>query len=76
MPAKLVAFLKIRDHRSDDTVCLVIGIQMLAPVNAGYLSVNHGLVRVQRRDDAHGFTIVDIRTILGLAYLIQQENRQ
>jgi len=44
LPAKLVALLKIRDYRSDDTVRRVAGVQMLTPVNSGRLSDLHGLV--------------------------------
>ena len=73
--AKLVALLKIRDYRSDDTVRRVAGVQMLTPVNSGRLSDQHGLVTVQMREDARGFKIVDIGTILGLAHLIQEEDR-
>jgi hypothetical protein len=76
LPAKLVALLKIRDYRSDDTVRRVAGVQMLTPVNSGRLSDQHGLVTVQMREDARGFTIVDIGTILGLAHLIQEEDRR
>jgi len=74
-PAKLVALLKIRDYRSDDTVRRVAGVQMLTPVNSGRLSDHHGLVTVQMREDARGPTIVDIGAILGLAHLIEEEDR-
>jgi len=46
---------------------------MLTSVNSGGISDQHGLVTVQMRQDAGVFTIVDIRTILGLAHLIQKE---
>jgi len=75
LPAKVVALFKIRDYRSNDTVRRVAGVQMLTPVNSGHLSNQHGLVTVQMREDARGFTIVDIETILGLAHLIQEEDR-
>jgi len=77
LPAKLVALLKIRDYRcgNRDTVRWVTGVQMLTPVNSGRLSDQHGLVTVQMREDARGFTIVDIGTILGLPRLIQEEDR-
>jgi len=52
----------------------VAGVQMLTPVNSGRLSDQHGLVTVQMREDARGFTIVDIGTILGLALLIPEED--
>jgi len=76
LPARLVALLKIRDYTSDDTVRQVASVQMLTPVNSGHLSDQHGLITVQMREDAQGFTIVDIGTILGLAHLIQEDNRR
>jgi len=76
LPAKLVALLKIRDPRSEDTVRRVAGVQLLTPVNSGRLSDLHGLVTVQMREDTGGFTIVDIGTILGLAHLIPEEDRR
>jgi len=76
LPAKLVALLKIRDYRSDDTVRRVASVQMLTPVNSGPLSDQPGLVTLQMREDRRGLTIVDIWTILGLAHLIQQEDRR
>jgi len=76
LPAKLVALLKVRDFRSDDTVRRVAGVQMLTPVNSGRLSDQHGLVTVQMREDARWFPIVDIGTILGLAHLIPEEDRR
>jgi len=77
LPAKLVALLKIRDYRSDNTVRRVAGVQMLmlTPVNSGRLSDHHGFVTVQMREAARGFTIVDIGTILGLAHLLLEEDR-
>jgi len=74
LPAKLVALLKIRDPRSEDTVRRVARVQLLTPVNSGRLSDLHGLVTVQMREDTRGFTIVDIGTILGLAHLIPEED--
>ena len=77
LPAKLVALLKIRDPRSEDTVPRVApGVQLLTPVNSGRLSDLHGLVTVQMREDTRGFTIVDIGTMLGLAHLIPKEDRR
>ena len=54
LPAKLVALLKIKDYRSDnsDTVSQVAGVQMLTPVNSWHLSDQHGLVIVQMRENA------------------------
>jgi len=51
LPAKLVDLWKIRDPRSEDTVCLVTGVKLLTPVNSGRLSDVHGLVTVQMRED-------------------------
>jgi len=76
LPAKLVAFLKIRDPRSEDTLRRVAGVQLLTRVNSGRLSDLHGLVTVQIREATRGFTIVDIGTILGLAHLIPEEDRR
>jgi len=75
LPAKLVALLKIRDYRSDDTVRRVAGVQMLTPVNLGCLWDLHGLVTVEMREDTPRVTIVDIGTILGLAHVIPEEDR-
>jgi len=74
--AKLVALLKITDYRSDDSVRRFAAVQMLTPLNSGRLSDQHGLVTVQMREDAGGFTIVDIGTMLGLPHLIQEEDRR
>jgi len=76
LPAKLLALLKIRDPRSENTVRQVAGVQLLTPVNSGHLSDLHGVVTVQMREDTRGFTIVDIGTILGLAHLIPEEDRR
>jgi len=76
LTARLVALLKIRDRRSKDTVRRVAGVQLLTPVNSGRLSDLHGLVTVQMMEDTRGFTIVDIGTILSLAHLIAEEDRQ
>ena len=76
LPPKLVALLKIIDYRSGDTVRQVASVQMLTAVNSGRPSDQHGVVTVQMRENAQGFTIVDIWTILGLAHLIQEEDRR
>jgi len=76
LPAKLVALLKIRDPRSEDTVRRVASFQLVTPVNSGRLSDLHGLVTVQMREDTRGFRIVDIGTILGLAHRIPKEDRR
>ena len=49
---------------------------MLSPVNSRRVSDVHGLVTVQQREDAPEFTIVDVRTILGLAHLIPEVDRR
>jgi len=76
LPAKLVVLLKIPHYRSNDTVRRVAGVQMLTPVNSRPLLDQPGLITVQMREDARGFTIVDIGTILCLAHLIQEEDRR
>jgi len=76
LPAKLVALLKIRDPRFEDTVRPVAGVQLLTPVNSGHLSDLHRWVTVQMRENHRGFTIVDIGTILGVAHLIPEEDRR
>jgi len=76
LPANLVALITIRDYISDDTVRRVAGVQLVTPVNSGHLSDQHGLVTVEIREDAPGFTIVDVGTILGLVHLIQEEDQR
>jgi len=76
LQAKLVALLKTRDPRCENTVRRVAGVHLLTPVHSGRLSDLHGLVTVQMREDTRGFTIVDIGTILGLAHLIREEDRR
>jgi len=75
LPAKLVAFFKIRDC-SQDTVRRLEGVQMLSLVNSGRPSDIYTLVTVQLREDAREFTLVDIGTILGLAHLIPEGDRR
>jgi len=78
LPAKLVVLFKLRDYTGDNTdpVRWVACVHMLSPINSGRLSDQHCLVTVQIREDARGFTIVDIGTILGLAQLISEEDRR
>jgi len=78
LPAKLVALLKIRDYRCDntDTVRRGAGVEMLTRVNSRRLPDQHGLVTVQKREYTRGFTIVDIGTILSLAHLIPEQDRR
>jgi len=75
LPAKLVSLFKIRAC-SQDTVRRLAGVQMLSPVNSGRPSDIHTLVTVQLREDAREFTLVDIRTLLGLAHLIPEGDRR
>jgi len=70
----IVVLFKIRDC-SQVTMRWLPGIQILSPVNSGGPSDIHSLVTVQLREDAREFTLVDIRTILGLAYLIPEGDR-
>ena len=76
LTAKLVALLKIREYRCDntDTVRRVAGVLMLTQVNSVPRSDQHGLVTVQMMEDARGFTIVELGTSLGLAHLIPKED--
>jgi len=53
----------------------VAPVHMLTLVNSGGLLDEHGLVTVQIREEARGFTIVDIGTILSLAHLIPEEDQ-
>ena len=76
LPAKLMAFFKIRDYISEGGVRRLASIQMLSAVNAGRPSDIHGLVTIQQREEAREFTIVDIGTILGLAHLILEADRR
>ena len=49
---------------------------MLSPVNSGWPSDIDSLLTVQVTDDAREFTLVDIKTILGLAHLIPEPDRR
>ena len=52
------------------------GIQFTSAVNSELLSDVHYLVRIQKKEDASVFTIVDIGRILGLAHLIPETERR
>ena len=69
-----MALFKIRDC-SQDTVRKLVGVQMLSPLNSGRPADIHSLVTVQLREDAQECTLVDIGTILCLAYLIPDGDR-
>jgi len=73
--AKLLVLFKIRDC-SKDTLRQLAGVEMLNPVNSGQPSDIHSLVTVQLSEDAEAFTVVDIGTILSLAYLIPKGDRR
>jgi len=73
--AKIVALFEITDC-SQDTVRRLAGVQMLSPVNSGRPSDIHSLVSVQVREDAREFTLVDIRTNIGLVHLIPEGDRR
>ena len=60
----------------EDTVCRLAGVQFLSVVDSGRPSDTHSLVTVPLRDVTRELTIVDIRTILGLAYLIPEIDRR
>jgi len=49
---------------------------MLSAVNSGFPSDIHGIVRVQMREDAGDYTIVDVGRIHGLAQLIPEGERR
>jgi len=76
LPAKLIAFFKIRDYRCEDRVRRLAGVQFVSAVNSGRLSDVYSLVTVQMKEDARQFTVVDIGTILGLAHLIPEGDRR
>jgi len=71
-PAKLIAHFKIRDNRSEYSVCRLAGVQFASAVPSGRLSDVHGLVTVQIKKNTSVFIVVDIGTILALAHLIPE----
>ena len=72
---KLLALFKIRDYTQQDAVYHLAGVELMNVVNSGSPSDVHRLVMVYLRDDAWELTILDIRTILGLAHLILETDR-
>ena len=52
------------------------GGHMWSPVNSGRPSDTRCLVTVHVREDAREFILVDIGTILGLAYLVPEGDRR
>jgi len=76
LPAKLVALFKIRDYTCGNAVRRVAAVRILSPVNSGFPSEINGLVRVQMREDAREFTIVDLGKIHGLAHMIPERERR
>jgi len=75
LPAKLVALFQIRNYTCENPVPWAEAVRMLSAVNSGFPSDIHGLVKVQVREDAREFTIVDIATIHGLGHLIPEGER-
>jgi len=76
LPAKLMARFKIRDYTCENAVRRVAAVRMLSAVNSGFPWDIHGLVTVQMREDAREFTIADVGTCHGLAYLIPEGERR
>jgi len=52
LPFKLVALFKIRDHRCEDPVRRLAGVQFVSAVNSGWISDVHSVVTVQMKDNA------------------------
>jgi len=75
LSAKLVALFKIKDHRCEDRVRHLAGVQPLSAVNSCRQSDVHSLVTVQITDHAREFTVVDTVTILVLAHHIPEGDR-
>ena len=76
LPAKLLAFLKITQYISENTVRQIPAVRILSEVNSGFSSDIHGLGTQQMREDAREFTIVDVGTIHGLANPIPEGERR
>jgi len=73
LPARLIALFKMRSgYMQQDTVYRLAEVQFMSLVDAGRPSDVHGLLTVQLRDVTRELTIVDIGTMIGLAYLIQE----
>ena len=73
LPAGLIALFKIQwVYMQHDMLCRLARVQGLRVVDSGRPSDTHGLVTVQLRDVTRELTIVNIGTILGLAYLIPE----
>jgi len=76
LPARLIARVKIpSDHMQPHTVLRLGGVQFLIVVNFRCRSDVHSVVTVQPRNFNQELTIVDIRTILGLAHLRLETDR-
>ena len=76
LPARLIALFKIRSsYMQQDTVYRLAGVQFMSLVDSGRPSDVHSLVTAQLRNVTQELTIVDIGTILGLAYLIPETDR-
>ena len=73
LPARLIALFKMRSgYMQQDTVYHLAGVQFMSVVDSGRPSDVHGLATIQLRDVTRELTIVDIGTMIGLAYLIQE----
>jgi len=59
-----------REYSCQDRVGRIASIQSMTIVNSGPISDVHSLITVQMKEDAQKFTVVDIRSILGLAHLM------
>ena len=75
LQAKLLALFKIR-NTYQNTMCRLVGVQLMGVLNSGHLSDVYGLVTVNLRDDALELTIVDIGTILALAQHIPETDQR
>ena len=69
-----MGLFKTRDC-SPETVQWLAGVQMMSPVHSGRPSDIHSLVTVPLREHARELTVVDIGTILSLAHLIPEGDR-
>ena len=76
LPAKLVALFKIMDYTCENALRSITPVRLSIAVHSGFTTDIHGLVKVQMRDNAREFTIVDVRKIYGLAQGIPEGERR
>jgi len=76
LPPRLLALFKIRDYTKQYTVQSRLAVQYMSIVNQGCPLDKDGLVTVALSDSSREFTIVDIGTIMSLAYLIPETDRR